>query len=365
MAYTTIDDPSAQFQNKIFTGNATARALTFDGNSDLQPDLVWAKNRDDADGHILTNSTRGTGLYLACDSAAAEVTSSVMFTAFGSDGFSVSTAVNVNSNTEKIVVWGWKANGGTTATNTTGNNIDSVIQANTTAGFSIITYDGNGTQSGDTVGHGLGAVPKMIISKDRDATSNVATWRVYHASLGNTKYLTLDNNEGAGTFTDWDDTTPTSTVYSVGGSGGYTPTNTSSTEYISYAFAEVQGYSRISAYTGNGNASGPFVWCGFQPAWVLIKQSTNNTGDGWHLIDNTRDPSNRVAGGSYHKLFPDVTNAESASVAIGIDLLSNGFKVRATDGGLNADTKIYCFIAFAHHPFVTSDDGGSIPTTAR
>ena len=356
-AYTTIDDPSAHFQSFLYTGNGSNRTITLPGNSDLKFDLYWYKQRSQTGHHRIFDTTRGLSLELYPDLTNAE-SSATYFNNQQANSFDI-IANDSATNTGDVTFanWQWKANGGTTSTNTTGNGIDSVVQANTTAGFSIVTYTGNGTQSGQTVGHGLGAVPKMIISKDRTNSSNVVSWRVYHVGIGPTKYIELQSNAAQSTFNDWDDTAPTSSVYSVGGAGGYTPTNTNNALYVAYVFADVQGYSRFSSYIGNGNADGAFVYTGFKPAWVLIKQVTDAAGDDWILYDNKREPENVAI----KKLFPNQSAAESSSYD-SIDMLSNGFKARTNLGGTNSSGKTYIYMAFAENPFVTST---GIPTTAR
>jgi hypothetical protein len=362
MAYTTIDDPSAHFQTKIYSGQNSVQSVTNDGNSDLKPDWLWIKSRNDSDIHVITDSTRGTDLYLQTNNDAGEVSSTGDVESFDTDGFSLA-GVNdrVNTNGGLYVAWQWKANGGTTSSNTDGG-ITTTIQANTTAGFSIVTYTGNGA-TGQTVGHGLGAVPKIIISKDRGGSSNVPTWRTYHVSNGATKYLQLPQTDAASTFTDWNDTTPTSSVYSIGGSGGYRPTNTNSTNYVAYVFAEVQGFSRINQYVGNGNADGPFTYTGFKPAYVFIKESTN-AGTDWAIMDSARTPTN--ANGTYEFTWANLTAAEftdgDSGINMEIDFLSNGFKIRTSRNELNRNASAYVFMAFAENPFTTST---GIPTTAR
>jgi hypothetical protein len=380
MAYTTIDDPSAYFQTEIYTGGGANTAVTFSGNSDLKPDLLWIKNRGAGYAHFLVDSSRNISYaqnssnapYLETDSTAAENSNQNWMQSVNTDGFTTGISEHNNSNSgSSFVAWAWKANGGTTASNTTGNGIDSTVQANTTAGFSIVTYTGNGTQSGQTVGHGLGAVPKMIISKDRNASSNVPNWRVYTVGMGNTKYLNLDTDAAAGTYNDWDNTTPTSSVYSVGGAGGYTPTNTNNTPYVAYVFADVQGYSKFGKYKGNGSGTsdgtfdGTFVYLGFKPAWVLIKRASYSAGDGWTLFDNTRPP--RAGSTTYsnyidNKLNPGSTAAEQGAVYDAVDFLSNGFKARTGRAGANAAGSTYIYMAFAENPFVTST---GTPATAR
>ena len=361
MAYTTIDDPSAHFQTALYTGNGSTQSITNDGNSDMQPDWVWIKSRSNASWHSLQDSSRGATKTLFSNTTNAEVTYTNAQTSFDSDGFSLaadSSGGSVNVNSRTYVGWQWKANGGTTASNSNGS-ITSTVQANTDAGFSIITYTGNGTQSGQTVGHGLGAVPKVIISKDRNASSNVPHWRVYHESIGNTKYLTLQGTDAASTFNDWDNTTPTSSVYSVGGAGGYTPTNNNNTPYVAYVFAEKQGYSKFGKYVGNGNANGPFIYTGFKPAFVMTKRT--DTTSGWFIQDIKRGIRNSNSGTA---LEANTNLAESGIGATNydIDFLSNGFKLRQSNAYLNASGGTYIYMAFAENPFTTST---GIPTTAR
>ena len=370
MAYTNIDDPSAFFHTLLWTGNgADNRALTNDANAgNFKPDWVWVKARSAAEWNNVYDSSRGANKSLYPNSTYQEESLSQTFESFDTNGFTVSynsaySSVFTNKNSTTYVGWQWKANGGTTTTNTTGNGIDSVVQANTTAGFSIVTYTGNGTQSGQTVGHGLGAVPKMIISKDRTNSSNVVSWRVYHVGIGPTKYIELQSNAAQSTFSDWDNTAPTSSVYSVGGAGGYTPTNTNNALYVAYVFADVQGYSKFGSYIGNANASGPFIYTGFKPAFLMVKESSA-AGYDWAIIDSTRTPTN--ANGTYEFLWANLSAAEftdgDSGINMEIDFLSNGFKIRTARGELNRTGQTFIYMAFASSPFTTST---GIPTTAR
>ena len=358
MAYTTIDDASAYFQTALYTGNGGTISITNDGNSDLKPDWVWVKNRT-AYQHQSFDSSRGVHQKIHQSVTNAESTDTNTLTSFNTDGFSSGSNVGINQNTKAHVAWQWKANGGTTATNTTGNGIDAVIQASATSGFSIVTYTGNGTQSGQTVGHGLGAVPKMIISKDRTNSSNVVSWRVYHEAVGNTKYMELQSHAAQSTFNDWDNTSPTSSVYSVGGDGGYTPTNTNNATYMAYVFADVQGFSKIGSYVANANADGPMVYTGFKPAWVLRKAITR--AEPWMLMDSKRSPFNFVTTIS----DPSSNAADATGTAdFGIDFLATGFKVKTgtTSYGNHTSGNVYIYMAFAEEPLVTST---GVPATAR
>jgi hypothetical protein len=360
MPYTNIDDPSAYFQTTTYAGAGGSQTVTNDGNSDLQPDLVYVKNRSSISEPTFIDTTRGGNkfLYTATFGTSAEESASGNgIASFNTDGITWDTVASTyfNSSGNNFVAWQWKANGGSTSSNTDGG-ITTTVQANTDAGFSIVSYTGDGATS-QTVGHGLGAVPKMIISKDRDSTSNVPTWRVYHEAIGATKYLTLNATDAAATFDDWGNTTPTSSVYTIGGSGGYRPTNTNNTEYIAYVFAEKQGYSKFGKYKGNGvgTGDGPFVYLGFKPAFLLLKNITN--ANNWRILDNKRlgyNPNN-------YRLSANANSSESTT-EIWADLLSNGFKLRTNEGSVNAANTDYIYMAFAENPFTTST---GIPTTAR
>ena len=365
MAYTTIDDPSEYFQTALYTGNgASSRALTNDGNSNLQPDWVWIKDRSAAFHHILGDSSRGSAKKLASDGNYAENDSSELNTSYGyvdtfnTDGFTTgggSTQVNKSSN--NYVAWQWKANGGSTTTNdassTSVGTIDSVYQANTTAGFSIVTY--TGTTSAGTIAHGLGAVPKMIIIKNRD--DGAENWAVYHAGIASdaeTDYLYLDTTNAAADDANlFNDTAPTSTVFSIGTSGVVNQAEA----HIAYCFAEKQGYSKFGSYIGNGNANGAFVYTGFKPALIIIKRT--DSADHWQIQDIKRHGSN----GENSRLQPNDSSAEATnSTWTSMDFLSNGFKQRYTDSIMNVSSGTYIYIAFAEHPFVSSK---GVPTTAR
>ena len=345
MAYTTIDDPSAYFQTILF---ASKGAQTFDGNSDLQPDMIWNKNRDSAGyDHHIVDSVRGVSKLLRVNSTIAEFTSADSITSLNTDGFTIGNDANgyMQSGSDKIVTWGWKA-GGSASSNSNGS-ITSSVSANTTAGFSIVSYTGTGSNA--TVGHGLGAVPKMIITKDRN---NSNAWYVYHVGIGNTHGLrlsTTDAKEDDATL--WNDTTPTSSVFSVGSNTG---TNRSSNPIIAYCFAEKKGYSKFGSYTGNGNADGTFVYTGFKPAVLLYKNTSQS--DEWFIHDNKRQGFND----DNEYLFASSSQAEGT--ANRIRFTSNGFKTLDSDKGVNASGNVYVYMAFAEAPFVTST---GIPTTAR
>jgi len=347
MAYTNIDDPSAKFQTLLYTGNSSSpRDLVNDGNSDLQPDLVWVKGRSHADIQLLYDSSRGGGKFLRSASTAAENTGGFGVTAFNSDGFRTNAYTYTNENTHTYVAWQWKANGGTTSSNTDGS-ITSTVQADTDAGFSIITYTGNATNS--TVGHGLGVQPSVIINKKRGST---ASWSVWHSALLGTQLLELNTTGATATVPAiWNSTVPTSSVFSIGTDG---QTNSNNTTYVTYAFAEKQGYSKFGKYVGNGSTDGTFVYTGFKPACVIIKCSSAVTH--WRIFDHKRlgyNPSNE-------KLYPNLDNAEATATEI--DFLSNGFKIRSSDSDVGNNSSDYIYMAWGENPFTTST---GIPTTAR
>ena len=360
MAYTTIDDPSAHHQTAFYTGNATQRNITNDGNSDLQPDWVWIKSVSALESNMLYDTSRGVTKDLRSGGTAAENTNAQGLQAFNSDGFQLGTLQNVNYNSQTLVAWQWKANGGTLTTNdasaTSIGTHDSQFQANTTAGFSIVTWTGNAEP--ETIAHGLGATPDMIWIKNRADSEG---WWVGSASAGSIsggKYLLLHNDNALATnSTSFVNQDPTSTVFRVGGSnsGADNLINGNSDNMIAYCFTSIKGYSKIGSYTGNGNADGTFVYTGFKPAWLLWKRTDSATS--WRVFDNKRDTDNVVKS----RLFPDVTDAANTSQDT-LDFLSNGFKLKSTNSGGNASSGTYIYMAFAEHPFVSSK---GVPVTAR
>ena len=362
MAYTNIDDPSAYFQTKIYTGDGNNnRAITNDGNSDLQPDFIWLKDRNVGFGHRLTDSTRGITKNLASETSGAESTSTTQYASWNTDGFTLiyggQQVPNFNGHT--YVAWQWKANGGTTASNSDGS-ITSTVQANQDAGFSIVTYTGTG--SAGTIGHGLGVVPSVMMIKNREYA---ASWVVYHKDIhadAEEYGLRLNNTNARESNSGfWNNTAPTSSVFTIGGNAGVNNGDNTDT-LVAYCFAEKQGYSKFGSYEGNGNANGPFVYTGFKPAFVIIK-NIDNGGYDWAIMDSKRTPTN--ANGTYEFLWANLSGAEftdgDSGINMEIDFLSNGFKIRTARPELNlASTFIY--MAFAENPFTTST---GIPTTAR
>ena len=345
MAYTTINDPEAYFQAKIYTGDGSTPSITLDGDTDMQPDLVWIKNRDQTDSHCLFDAVRGATKLLSSDNYNAETTDADTLTSFDSDGFALGADVKVNTNTEAYVAWCWKANG-TGSANIEGNT-DTTISANTTAGFSII--DGcDDLNDDDTFGHGLNSAPDMVFLKRRD---DISGWRVFYTGI--TDGSTLFLNSSAAVGDDGATVGPvSSTLITVEGSGtgGYEGDN----ENVAYAWHSVQGFSKFGEYTGNGNVDGVFVYLGFRPAMIIVKV-TDTVGD-WRIFDTTRDTYN-VADAI---IYPSVTNAEGTETFA--DFLSNGFKTRSSSAAYNGDGNAYIYMAFAESPFVTS---GGVPCTAR
>ena len=366
MAYTTIDDPSAYFQTLLYTGNATgSRALTNTGNSDLQPDWVWIKERSSTSAHKLLDSTRGVSLALGTNTTNADE-SFAFLSSFDSDGFTIGTSDgSTNASGDTYVAWQWKANGGTT-TSQTGSDIDSVTQANTTSKFAIITYTGASNADSDSdnnsgaywrVKHGLGSTPKLAIFKKR---SSAAGWYVWHHKLGGTqdqKTLQLQSNNAVGTESDilFGNTDWSSTEFEI---GGWDVVNRDSSTYVAYMFDEVQGYSKFGTYTGNANDDGPFLYTGFKPKFAIFKASSA-AGEGWAIRDSARDPFNQMSG----KLSANV-NAQEGTTADDndCDFLSNGIKLRSNDNQMNKTGTTFIYIAFAEHPFVSSE---GVPVTAR
>jgi len=350
MAYTAIDDPSAFFQTTLYTGTGSSLVVTNGGNSDLQPDWVWIKPRAITEGHFLTDSVRGVRQTIRSYRTNAEETESQGLTAFSSDGFTMGTNSDINTDDEPGVAWQWKA--GTSfsndASSTSVGSIDSAGSVNTDAGFSIMTYTGTGSNA--TFAHGLGAVPKMAIFKDRSGTGY---WMTYHVSIGNGANLVLNATDASSAASVWwNSTTPTSSVFSIGTSNNI---NVSGRNYVGYLFAEKKGYSKIASYIGNGNANGPYIHLGFKPAWILIKRSSN-AGNDWGLFDNKRLGFNV----DNEELRPSATDVEQTDDRL--DILSNGFKIKSAGAGFNASGDTFIYMAFAENPFVTST---GVPATAR
>ena len=338
MAFTAIDNPTSFFNTVLYTGNASTNAITGVG---FQPDWVWLKRRDGTGNHNLYDAVRGATKYLESSSTAPDQTQSAGLTAFDSDGFTLGSNTNMNGSSNSYVSWNWSAGTGQGSSNTDGTINTTYTSVNTTAGFSISKFTGTGSAA--TVGHGLGAVPKMYMVKN--ITTNSLQWRVYHASLGATKHLALEATQAEGTASSvFNNTEPTSTVFSIGTDNG---SNKSGDSHVAYCFAEVKGYSKFGSYTGSGNADGAFIYTGFKPAFVLLKVSS--TTNNWNMFDDKRPGFNEID----QRLFPNLSDAEQDGTAA-VDFLSNGFKFRNTNDNYNASSAIYIYMAFAKAPFVTS-----------
>ena len=328
MAYTTIDNPELYFQTKLYTGNGGTQSITLDGSENMQPDWVWVKQRGGTTNHKTSDSVRGATKALQPNDTDAEATDSDGITSFDSNGFSLGAGGDYNGSSNTQVAWCWKKQAGI---------------------FDIVTYTGNG--SNRTISHNLGAVPTMMVTKVRSTTNQ---WLVYHKSMGNTETMKWDDTSAATTQSNlWNSTTPTSSVFSV---GTHTGSNLDGGTFVIYLFGDKQGVSKMGSYTGNGNADGTFIYTGFLPSFVMVKQ-TNASGEGWHILDNKRSGVN----GDMERLLANSSNAES-NYAGNLDLLSNGFKTRINDAGVNGSGASYIFMAFAENPFVTST---GVPATAR
>jgi hypothetical protein len=344
MPYTVVDKGSKYFDTKLYTGTGASLNVT---GLNFKPDLTWVKRRDTTGGNKWTDAVRGAGIVLNSNSDSDEFAQTGIST-FNSDGFTVGTASgDFNASGGTYASWNWLG-ANTTASNTSGT-ITSTVSANTTSGFSIVSYTGAGGAS--TVGHGLGVAPKVIIIKSR---SNSTNWILGHNSLGWNKYITLNLGQGVETNNYFNDTAPTSSLFSIFNS---TNVNGSGYTYVAYCFTDIKGYSKFASYTGNGSTDGTFVYTGFKPAFVIYKDTTVGTSNDWVMVDNKRIGYNS----SNYRLFPNWTGAENTTGSI-IDFLSNGFKFRESDTSSNGSGRTYIYMAFAENPFTSSK---GIPCTAR
>mgnify|MGYP003122855369 CR=1 FL=1 len=371
-AYTTIDNPELYFQTKLYTGNAGTNAITFDGSENMQPDWIWGKDRS-GDRHFLADSVRGkknTGYHLLCTNNNQGDGSNAPpdgITAIGTDGFTLGAntsntdggwSYEINEspdsgqgNSGTYAAWCWKA-GTTSGISGSPSITPAGYSFNATAGFSIITWTGTGANA--TLPHGLGVAPAVIIIKNRDG----GHWRVYHhrnTSAPETDFLELsDTDATSDDNTAFNDTAPTSTLFSV---GSMDETNKNTEGMIAYCFAEKQGYFKAGSYTGNGNVDGPYVHLGFRPAFIIAKKSDGTSH--WLMMDNKRDPFN-VADALV--VANDSDSESNWGTDRKIDFLSNGFKCRSTSTEINNDDAKHVYMAFAESPFVNSN---SVPNNAR
>ena len=358
MAYSTIDDPSKHFNTILWTGDGdTAANKTGTG---FKPDLTWIKKRtDDVEDHALFDSTLGLGGKLRNPNGLAiqeTAGNNGYISAFLDDGFSVATNGSdsakwayLNESSDTFVAWNWKANGGTTSSNTDGS-LTSTVQVNSDAGFSMVKYTPAGANA--TVGHGLGVAPNLIIVNGVTTANN---WRV--GTDGLTSWVYRINLESQGAESSqanvWNSTAPTSSVFSIGTSSSVSDNGV---EHTAYCFRDVKGFSKFGNYTGNASADGPFVYLGFKPAFLLLKRLANT--DKWFTWDNKRATSNVID----NVIEMNEVGVENTDPAFYMDFVSNGFKLRNTFGALNASGEKYLYLAFAENPYVTST---GLPTTAR
>lgn len=333
-----INKPFEHFNVVTYTGNGASRTISGVG---FQPDFVWIKSRSAVGGNRLFDAVRGATKALYSNLTNAEATESDSLTAFTSDGFSLGADTvggGVNLNGVTYVAWCWKSSNTTPVSNTAGS-ITSTVSANTSAGFSVVTW--SATSVAGTVGHGLGVAPSMVIFKDRSNGASGYGWFTYHKSVGAGKYLALNGTIVATTNSTVFSTAPTSTVFDPG--TGVTTGNGFGNQ-VAYCFAEVAGYSKFGSYVGNASTDGTFVYTGFRPKYVLVKNTTSAVE--WEVYDSTRNPSNGVNLG----LIPNQSDAEGTYSPPRFDFLSNGFKLRTSGGGVNGSGNTIIYAAFAEVP---------------
>jgi len=343
MAYTTINKSTDYFNTTLWTGDGNStQNITGTG---FNADWIWLKGRSGAGDHQLYDKVRGVQKMIISNGTNAESTNSIGLQTFGSDGFTMGSDMTGSGST--FVSWNWLANGA--GSSNTEGDITATVSANTTSGFSIIKFTSAGSVS-QTYGHGLNGTPKLWIIKDTSQSSN--NWQVYY---NGTDRLKLDTTEATSTTAAY--------LMSANATTITTPSNSDSAwgngngvNYITYAFQEIQGFSKIGQYEGNGNTNGTFVYTGFKPAFVMMKGIDSGGSDNWNLCDNKRVGYNAAN----WRLYPNANAGENTTSLV--DLLSNGFKLRVSSTDVNADAKTYIFMAFAEHPFVASNGD---PATAR
>ena len=334
--------PNKFVNSTIYTGTGSSLGVTGVG---FEPSFTWIKNRDVADFHVLTDAVRGATKYLQSQTTTESTTNAESLKSFDSDGFTVGTMNEVNTNTEDYASWSWRAGTSTGIDLTAGTITPSSYSISTAAGISILEYAGNGTAS-QTIAHGLGAVPKYIIFKRTDSTGS---WPIYSIATGNTKALTLDTSDGPDTgLSYFQDTDPTSTLISIGSVGELNGTGSTN---ICYCFAEKTGFSKFGWYYGTGVADGPFIETGFRPAVLIIKIAQVTA---WVIQDDKRlgyNPTNNY-------LLPNTSSAEYSN--FGVDFCANGFKIRDADSDVNHSGGTMTYAAFAEFPFVASNDNPGV-----
>jgi hypothetical protein len=336
----SIPNGANQFAATLYTGNDATQTITNNVlNASFQPDFVWIKSRSAATSHVLTDSVRGTTKQLFTNVTDVETTLTDVLTTFNSNGFSLGSDANniVNNAATTYVGWQWKASNAAAITNVNGT-INTSVSANPTAGFSVAIYTGNGA-NGATVGHGLGVIPAFGIWKVRSGT--IGNWVLYHRSLGATQGLSFTTGAAQTSAVFFNNTAPSSSIWTL---GTVTDVNRSTSTYVLYSFAQITGYSSFGSYSGNGVVDGPFIYTGFRPAFVLLKNSSA-TG-AWHSMDNKRaNPFNAVSG----QLYPNSAAAEAVGATL--DFTANGFKIRTNSADVNGSTNIIVYAAFAENPF--------------
>ncbi len=339
----TIPNGAKYFKTVLYTGNGSTQTISGVG---FQPDWTWIKQRNAAENHFLTDVVRGAGIHLRTDQTGAENDDSATFTAFTSDGFSLTgtgpAEPQVNDNSDTYVSWNWKAGG--TASNNFDGNTTALVSANPEAGLSIVAYTGTGSET--TVGHGLGVTPDMIWVKNRDASEHwIIDSRLITGNANGTLHFNTDAEYTGGTNQFG---THSSSIFTVKTSGNI---NTSGQKYVAYVFSEVEGYSKFGSYLGNGSVDGTFIYTGFKPRWIMFKSSSSSESGNanWAIVDTLRSPTNFAL----QRVWADLSNAEDNNVAYKLDILSNGFKFRNGDSGYGHNTSgnTYIFMAFAETPF--------------
>jgi len=348
--YTTIDNPEAYFQTKLYTGNGSTQTITLDNtDADLDPDLIWVKKRSGSHDSVVVDTVRGVTKVIETSTTDAEATWTNGITAISTDSFALGDAGANNDNTETFVAWCWKA--GTSFSNdasaTSIGDIDSTGSASTTAGFSIVSWTGTGSNGG--IKHGLNTKPSMIITKPR---SDVGSWYTYHGKIASdpeTDFFKLNENEAsADNATVWNDTAPTTSIFTTGTAFD------SGRTFIGYCFSDIQGYCKTGTYKGNGSTSGPFIYCGFRPAFIILKFIGGAYN--WMIYDAKRE------GYNVDNDHLKANNSDAEGTSDDLDILSNGFKMRTSGVGENSSGEPYLWIAFAEAPFVNSN---GVPANAR
>ena len=354
-AYTTIDDPEAYFQVKAYTGNYDTNAITLDGTTNMQGDLIWLKQRDGSDGWHCYDSVRGVAEQLRIDDDRAESTTSGILASFDTDGFTLGANNAVNESGADQIAWVWKA--GTTSGLSGGDITPAGYSINTTSKVGIYKYRGDGTVGGDTITHGLGSAPKFVIIKQR---TDAYEWAVWCDGVTITTGLRL-NNTAAETTNDFlHNTLPGASTIRLG-SSTYSNAAAGTKDYVMYLFSPVQGFSKFSHYTGNGNADGPFINTGFKVRFVLIKNAGGV--ETWNIWD-----SKRTSSGGGNLVDKDLSTTHVRAEQTGtagvkvVDFLSNGFKIRGSNTEINQSGNTHIYMAFAEAPFVNSNE---VPCTAR